>query len=65
MDGFDAWNVFVCIFEDFKKSTLTFQIVILSNLYKYMRNTLPGTFQDFNFDILKTSTFWGNVEHVD
>ena len=22
MDGFDAWNVFVCIFEDFKKMRL-------------------------------------------
>ena len=26
MDGFDAWNVFVCIFEDFKKSTLKFNL---------------------------------------
>ena len=30
----DAWNVFVRIFEDFKKSKFQFEIVIRCNLYK-------------------------------
>ena len=34
--GFDAWNVFVWTFEDFKTLSLEFEIVISGNLYEYI-----------------------------
>ena len=33
MVGFDAWDSFACIFEDFKNMRLKFEIVITKNLY--------------------------------